>query len=133
MASEETVTMVAMAVVTAVIITIISSSNTRLPQKRHPDRELLQARAMRQLITVRNMLSITDPTHTPHTVATKTMSPITNTISSTPSSNRNSNSNNPRVLLHSRLHHLVKLLHRLRRLVLALLLHLLLVVAATAL
>lgn len=132
MASEETVTMVAMAVVTAVIITIISSSNTRLPQKRHPDRELLQARAMRQLITVRNMLSITDPTHTPHTVATKTMSPITNTISSTPSSNRNSNSNNPRVLLHSRLHHLVKLLHRLR-LVLAPLLHLPLVVAATAL
>lgn len=132
MASEETVTMVAMAVVTAVIITIISSSNTRLPQKRHPDRELLQARAMRQLITVRNMLSITDPTHTQHTVATKTMSPITNTTSSTPSSNRNSNSNNPRVLLHSRLHHLVKLLHRLR-LVLALLLHLPLVVAATAL
>lgn len=124
--------MVAMAVVTAVIITIISSSNTRLPQKRHPDRELLQARAMRQLITVRNMLSITDPTHTQHTVATKTMSPITNTTSSTPSSNRNSNSNNPRVLLHSRLHHLVKLLHRLR-LVLALLLHLPLVVAATAL
>ena len=132
MASEETVTMVAMAVVTAVIITIISSSNTRLPQKRHPDRELLQARAMRQLITVRNMLSITDPTHTPHTVATKTMSPITNTTSSTPSSNRNSNSNNPRVLLHSRLHHLVKLLHRLR-LVLAPLLHLPLVVAAIAL
>ena len=124
--------MVAMAVVTAVIITIISSSNTRLPQKRHPDRELLQARAMRQLITVRNMLSITDPTHTPHTVATKTMSPITNTTSSTPSSNRNSNSNNPRVLLHSRLHHLVKLLHRLR-LVLAPLLHLPLVVAAIAL
>ena len=131
MASEETVTMVAMAVVTAVIITIISSSNTRLPQKRHPDRELLQARAMRQLITVRNMLSITDPTHTPHTVATKTMSPITNTTSSTPSSNRNSSSN-PRALLHSLLHHLVKL-RRLRRLVLVLLLHLLLVVAATAL
>lgn len=132
MASEETViTMVAMAVVTAVIITISSSSNTR-PQNRHPDRELLeQARAMRQLITVRSMLSITDLTRTPHTVATKTMSLIINTTSSTPSSNRNSS--NPRALLLSRLHHLVKLLHRLRRLVLALLLHLLLVVAATAL
>lgn len=132
MASEETaITMVAMVVVTAVIITISNSSNTRL-QKRHPVRELPeQARAMRQLITVRNMLSITDLTHTPRSVATKTMSPITNTTSNTPSSNRNSSS--PRALLHSRLHHLVKLLHRLRRLVLALLLHLLLVVAATAL